>query len=323
MNVANAYTSTSALANLVQGAYDRLVEFQLRAQPLHRELADKKPAQQNMPGSSVTFEIYPDLAPQTTPLTEATDPDAIAIGNPTTVPVTLAEYGAAVARTRLLNLFSFSDVDPAAADIVAFNMLDSVDALVLAVLTGGSNVIREQGGSMSLSGGSNGSITSTDTIQSRDIRAAVAKLRTGKAIPRKGSLYWAAIHPDVSYDLKSEAANGNTNTFTAPHAYSAPGSIWAGEIGEYQGAYFVETPRAFHDATGSAGGNVFYTLFLGQQALAEALAEEFHVVVGPVTDKLMRIRPIGWYGVAGWSVFRQAALYQVRTTSSIATSGAV
>lgn len=316
--MANAYTGTAAFANLVQTAYDRLVEFSLRAQPLHREVADKRPAQQAMPGSSVVFEIYNDLATQTATLTETIDPDAVAIGNPSTITVTLAEYGNAVLRTRLLNLYSFSDVDPAIANIVAFNMVDSIDSIVLSVLTGGTNVIREQGGTMNLSGGANGSITSTDTIRTRDVFAAVAKLRAGKALPRKGSLYWSAIHPEVSYDLRQET-NVSSN-WLVPHQYSAPGSIWAGEIGQYGGAYFVETPRAFNDTTGSGATRVFYTLFAGQQALAEALAEEFHIVVGPVVDKLMRARPLGWYGVAGWSVYRQAALYQVRTTSSIHTT---
>ncbi len=293
--MANAYTGTSAVAALVQTAYDRLVEFQLRAQPLHREVADKRPAQQDKPGSSIVFSLYNDLATATSTLTETVDPDAVAIGNPTTVTVTLAEYGNAVLRTRLLNLFSFSDIDPAIANIVAFNMVDSIDAVVLNVLVGGTNIIRENGGSMVINTGANSSITSTDIIQSRDVRAAVTKLRAGKALPRKGSLYWAAIHPEVSYDLRSES--GSIAGWRAPHVYSAPGSVWAGEIGEYEGAFFVETPRAFNDTTGSASTRVFYTLFAGQQALAEAVSEEFHVVIGPVVDKLMRARPIGWYGV--------------------------
>lgn len=313
--MANAYTGTSAVAALVQTAYDRLVEFQLRAQPLHREVADKRAAQQDKPGSSVVFSLYNDLATATSTLTETVDPDAVAIGNPSTVTVTLAEYGNAVLRTRLLNLFSFSDIDPAIANIVAFNMVDSIDSVVLAVLTAGTNVLREAGGALLINSGANSSITGTDIIQSRDVRTAVAKLRTNKAIPRKGSLYWAAIHPEVSYDLRSEA--GSIAGWRAPHVYSAPGSVWAGEIGEYEGAYFVETPRAFQDTTGSGSTRVFYTLFAGQQALAEAVSEEFHVVVGPVVDKLMRARPIGWYGVAGWSRYREAALFRLCTTSSI------
>ena len=62
---------------------------------------------------------------------------------------------------------------------------------------------------------------------------------------------------------------------------------------------------------------VFNTYFAGQQALAEAVAEEPHVVIGPVVDKLMRHRPLGWYSVMGWAIYRDEALYRVETSSSI------
>lgn len=42
---ADVLTSTTVMANLVQTAYDKLVEFALRSEPLFREVADKKPAQ--------------------------------------------------------------------------------------------------------------------------------------------------------------------------------------------------------------------------------------------------------------------------------------
>jgi hypothetical protein len=63
---------------------------------------------------------------------------------------------------------------------------------------------------------------------------------------------------------------------------------------------------------------VFRTIVCGKQALAEAVAQEPGVVIGPVTDKLMRFRPIGWYGVLGWSRYREEALYRIETGSSIA-----
>ena len=55
-----------------------------------------------------------------------------------------------------------------------------------------------------------------------------------------------------------------------------------------------------------------------KQALAEAVSQEPGVVIGPVTDRLMRFRPIGWYGVLGWSRYREDALYRIETGSSIA-----
>jgi N4-gp56 family major capsid protein len=197
-----AYTDTSALAGLIKTAYDRYVEFALRSQPLIRSVADKRPAQQAMPGSSVVFSIYNDLAPATASLSETTDPDAIALSDVTTVAVTLQEYGNASLVTRKLQLFSLSDVDPAVADIIAYNMADSLDRLAMNTLRLGDNVI--YGGSRT----STATITSSDTITAANIRRAVAKLRSNKAVPREGSLYWTGIHPEVSHDLRAETGVG-------------------------------------------------------------------------------------------------------------------
>jgi N4-gp56 family major capsid protein len=387
-----AYTDSSALAGLIKTAYDRYVEFALRSQPLIRSVADKRPAQQAMPGSSVVFSIYNDLAPATASLSETTDPDAVALSDVTTVSVTLNEYGNASLVTRKLQLFSLSDVDPAVADIIAYNMADSLDRLAMNTLRQGDNVI--YGGSRT----STATITSSDTITAANIRKAVAKLRSNKAVPREGSLYWTGIHPEVSHDLRAETGVGGWNDMHK-YAETGTGNFWAGSIGTYEGAFFVETPRMYRgvdgadqtalattavtvagasggftlgvasssvvatsaeagdkiSGTGIASGAlitslvtagstttitvntahtaavtattvitvtpetpVYRTIIAGKQALAEAVAQEPNVVIGPVTDKLLRFRPIGWYGVLGFSLYRQAALYRIETGSSIA-----
>jgi len=43
-------------------------------------------------------------------------------------------------------------------------------------------------------------------------------------------------------------------------------------------------------------------------------------VIGNVTDKLMRLRPIGWYGVLGFKRYREEALYRIESSSSINAS---
>ena len=386
--MANAYTTTGSSslggtvggAGLVQKAYDRLIEFALRAQPLIRSVSDKTPARQSIPGSSVVLQRYVDLTKVTSTLTEQTDPDAVAMATPTYTTITLAEYGNAVLVTRALELFSLADVDPAVANIIAFNMADSIDDVAQTVLRGGDNVF--YGGTRT----STATITSSDTFTSALARKTTAKLRANKAIPRKGSLYWAGIHPEVAHDLRAETGVGS---WRQPHEYQANDAIWAGEIGTYEGAFYVESPRLYNDAVGAAkttstttttaSGNVgtyvlavtsssgilvsdvvagtnvptgaqvvsisglnvtidlpivtqvtsgasvtfthetrvFNTYFAGQQALAEAVAEEPHVVIGPVVDKLMRHRPLGWYGVLGFARYREEALYRVETSSSI------
>ena len=147
--MANAYSSTGSStlggtagsAGLVQTAYDRLLEFALRSEPLIRSVADKRPAKQSIPGSTVVLQLYADLAAQSTALTEATERDSVAIGTPTSVTVTLAEYGNSVLVTRALELFSLADVDPAIANIIAFNLADSIDAVAMTELRQGTNVI--------------------------------------------------------------------------------------------------------------------------------------------------------------------------------------
>jgi len=387
-----AFTDTSAISGLVQTAYDRYVEFALRSQPMIRAVADKKPVQQAMPGNSVVFSLYNDLSAATSTLTETTDPDAVALSNVDTVSVTLAEYGNAALLTRKLQLFSLSDVDPAVADIIAFNMADSLDVVAQNALRQGTNVI--YGGTRT----STATITASDTVDSADIRKVVAKLRSNKAVPRSGSLYWVGIHPEVSHDLRAESGSIGWRD-THQHTDASLGNLFAGTIGTYEGAFFVENARMFSAKSGAdqtalatttatvagvsaqftigvassaviatraevgdkiaatgiastakisaisttgstttitvdvantaavtAGATVtvtpvtrvFSTLVCGKQALAEAVSQEPGVVIGPVTDRLMRFRPIGWYGVLGWNRYREDALYRIETGSSIA-----
>jgi len=397
--MANAYTSTGSTtlggtvggAGLVQKAYDRLLEFALRSEPLIRSVADKTPAQQSIPGSTVVLQKYQDLTAATSTLTETVDPDAVALSTPNTVTITLNEYGNSVLVTRALELFSLADVDPAIANIIAFNLADSIDQVAMTTLRSGTNVI--YGGSTATS---TATITAAATIDSPDIRRAVAKLRANKAAYRKGSLYWTGIHPEVSHDLRAETGAAG---WRDPHNYSTPENIYAGEIGQYEGAFYVESARLYNAKTGadqsalattavtvagtSAGftfgvasssvialraevgdkisgtgvgtsakitaletsgstttitvdvansaavtvsttitvtpvTRVFSTIVCGKQALAQAVAEEPHTVIGPVVDKLMRFRPMGWYGVLGFAIYRDEALFRIESGSSIA-----
>jgi N4-gp56 family major capsid protein len=326
--MANAFTGTSAMAALVQTAYDRALEFALRAQPLFRTVADKRPVQQAMPGSSVVFEIYQDLAQQITPLNELVDPDAVAAGNPTTVSVTLLEYGNSILVSNKLDLFSFTDVTAGLVNQVAWNLADSVDLVVQNVLAASTQTIRRDPGTGAVTYGFGTTPTqptalntiangANNIFNSDMANFAVTQLRTNKVHPNKGTYYTAYIHPQVSRDLRRETGAGS---WRQPHEFSAAGNIWAGNIGEYEGAVYIETPRAINAQVGAGAGGtqtrVFNTYFTGQQALAEAVAEEFHTIRGPVVDKLTRFQPLGWYGVAGWSLYRPEALILAQTSAT-------
>jgi N4-gp56 family major capsid protein len=237
-------TGVSAISNLVQTAYDQYVRMALRSIPVMRALADVKPVQQAMPGSSVVFSIYSDLAQATSTLTETTDVSSIALGNPSQVTVTLNEYGSAVTTTKKLNLTSFNDVDSALADIIAYNAADSIDNVVGQVLCAGTNAI--YGGSAT----SSATVVPASTMAVANIREAVTELRTNKALPRMGELYAAYVHPRQAADLRAESGTGGFQELTK---YVDRTPFVAGAVGVIEGAYVVETARVLNGLSLAAG----------------------------------------------------------------------
>jgi N4-gp56 family major capsid protein len=237
-------TGVSAISNLVQTAYDQYVRMALRSIPVMRALADVKPVQQAMPGSSVVFSIYSDLAQATSTLTESSDVSSIALGNPSQVSVTLNEYGSAVTTTKKLNLTSFNDVDSALADIIAYNAADSIDNVVGQVLCAGTNAI--YGGTAT----STATVVAASKMEVADIRQAVTELRTAKALPRMGELYAAYVHPRQAADLRAESGTGGFQELTK---YVDRTPFVAGAVGVIEGAYIVETARVLNGLSLPAG----------------------------------------------------------------------
>jgi N4-gp56 family major capsid protein len=282
----------------------------LRSIPVMRSIADVKPVQQAMPGSSVVFSIYSDLAQATSTLTESTDVSSIALGNPNQITVTLNEYGSAVTTTKKLNMTSFNDVDTALADIIAYNAADSIDAVVAAVLTGAGNTNIIYGGSATTTN----TIGTADKMQVTDIRQAVTELRTNKALPRIGELYAAYLHPRQTADLRAETGTGG---FQELSKYVDRTPFVAGAVGVIEGAFVVETPRVpFSANTASPAVNVYRAVIAGREALAEAQGQDISTVVGPQIDALRRYHTIGWYYFGGFNILRTAALYQIQTAAT-------
>lgn len=302
---------TAGAAGLVQKAYDKAIEFALRDEPLVRAVADKRPVSPTNNGNVVVLQKYADLNLVTSALGETTDIDGVTVATPTSVTITMQEFGNATTTTKALKLFSLTDVDPDIVTLIARNQADSIDELAMTTLRQGTNVIYS--GSTATS---TATITAAATLSTANIAKAVAKLRGNKASGMRGQSYWAGIHPDVAHDLMLEAGSAG---WVIPNAYGiSQDRIWSGEVGQYKGAFFVESPRMYKATDGATSAKVYRTILAGKQAIAEAVAEEPHTIIGPVTDKLMRFRPIGWYGVLGFARYREEALYRIESGSSIA-----
>ena len=90
----------------------------------------------------------------------------------------------------------------------------------------------------------------------------------------------------------------------------------AGAVGVLEGAFIVETPRVPSE-TNASSVVVYKAVVAGREALAEALAQDTSVVIGPEIDALRRFRTIGWYLFGGWNRLREAALYRIETATTI------
>lgn len=305
-----------------QQAWEKLAYFALRPELYFRAIADVKPTNQSHVGSSVVFTIQSDIAVQSTSINESVDVTPVSLAD-TQVTVTLAEYGQAVTTTALVRGTSFLPLDPVVANVVGFAAGSSIDTVVRDVVAGGSNVRYATGTGIAPTGRT--TVTPSNTFRAVDARRALADLRGGN-VPTVGGMYVGFIHPDVSYDFRGETGAA---AWRDPHTYSQPGEIWNGEIGAFEGTRWIETPRAkvFADAGSSTTlTDVYATTVHGRQGLAEAYSTGDgngsmpRIAPTPVTDSLRRFTGMGWYLLAGWSVFRQASIRRIESSSSIGTN---
>lgn len=315
-------TTTGTLSNLIQTSYDKLVEFNLRSEPMFRKFADKRPSDVTNPGNTVVFQVHTDLSRVTAPLTQTVSPDAVALNNTNKVSVTVDEWGNVVTQAERLALESLSAIDPAIAELLAYNMRDTLDYQVWSKLTSlatGRYTGTSSADESVLNGQDVSSSTTAPYITSALARKGVAKMRGASVQPRDGGFYTALIHPDVSYDLRSEAVGSGVAVWQQPHTYTEAGvgNLWNGEIGIFDQVRYIETSRA-EAVSGSGTSKVYATVLLGKQALIEAVSYEPKTVASPMTDPLLRFRSAGWKGLLGWNIFRPEARYVIKSKSSIA-----
>ena len=308
-----AMTGTGQVSSST-GAFEQMAYFALRSNPLYEMIADVRSTAQTHNGASVTFDIYNNMTAATPALTEATDVTPVALGD-TTVTVSLSQYGNAVETTAKLRGTSFLNVDADAANVIGYNMVDSLDQVVAAVAAGGTNDILPTGRAATVN------IVAGDTITADQTRTAAAKLRDKSAPGFENGNYVGMIHPNVAFDLRSQTAVTDVIAYQIRQDGQA---VRNGSIGTWGGVEFIENPRA-HIQTGAGAGaiDVYDTVIAGRQALAKAFSrapgfgEQPQIVYGPTTDYLRRFVSVGWYHLCGYGRFREDCLQRVESSSSL------
>jgi N4-gp56 family major capsid protein len=319
--MADAYTGTPSVG-WDQAAWDRLAYFAFRPEVHFDSLCDVQPTRQSMPGKTVAFTQVGDLAIATTALSESVDVDAVAMSDAQVV-LTLAEFGNATITTSFLRAVSFLPVDSIQAEVIGANMGQSLDVIAANTAKSGTNVRYAKGTGTQPT--SRVTVQALSTLTAHDQRVARADLKRANVpqiMSMGGGSYVTIIHPDVLLDLEEESGHSG---WRDAHIYARPDEIYNGEFGKFEGFRYIETTNApmFVDAGSGSTVDVYATLNMGRQALAKAYSTQDgngawpHVVQGPVTDKLRRFVPLGWYWIGAYGVFRQSALRRVESSSSI------
>lgn len=327
--MADAFTNTTTLTQATQ-AYERLAYFQLRSELYFDACASIRPTRQSHPGNSVLFNIYNDLAPAITPLSETVDVDAVAISD-NEVTLALNEYGNAAITSARIRGYSYLIVSSDVANVVGYNAGLSFDCLARNPLVAGTNVRFGNGFA-----GPRASLAGTHLLKASDVRRVVADLSDAN-VQRLGGYYRGFFAAAAELDLREETGAA---AWRDPHTYAQPEQIWNGETGLFEGTAFITTPRltaanlavtqggagGFVDggAVGGASGNfdVFPVVVMGNQALAKTWSNAVsapmpQIILGAVTDKLGRFVPIGWYWLGGFGRFREEALRRIEVTTTL------
>lgn len=310
--MSDSYTQVSSLNSSGNEAFDRMFFYALRTKLYFDPLATVVGVPFHQRGTH-TFNLTADLAAATTPLTETSDPDAVAMSD-SEVQVTLTEYGNAVNVTEKAQGQDIYSVDVRAVNVIARNAALTVDRLARAQLTAGDNV-------QFVGQTAQNAITASDTLSTAEIREGVARLRGDAALEIAGSNYFAGfVHPDTSVDLRNETGvNGWGDVVNEQDAMRR----WRGLVGVYEGVAWVETPEVVISAdAGSSNVDVYDNLIVGDEALAVCFsttvsARSPQAVRGPVVDKLERFRPYGWKWHGGYGRFREECLQRIESASSI------
>jgi N4-gp56 family major capsid protein len=316
--MADAFTTTTTLTNLIEKALNREADWALRELPTFKEMVDKGVGTLTNPGQPAKLTIMNDLALATTPLTENVDPDAVAIPAPTVVTLSPLEFGNATLRTLKMQELTFTNVVPDIAMTVGRNMIDSVDKVYQNVFDTGANILSRQGGLYTTTFAVN-SVIATDVLNADGAARAATLLRGRLAQQRNDGMWSAIIHPNVSYDIKRESgASANTvNSWFYAHANGGDLSpIYRGEVGSFVGIRWVENAKCTK-VTNTVPTSVYTTYVMGREPLVEYIVQQPHIVVGNILDKLKRFYPVGWYSFLNAALYRTESLQLIKTASTL------
>lgn len=305
-----AQTTSSALSAAITFKVQKEVLKNLRAALV---FADSSLAQQGTfnPGfDTLTFVSSPDIAINTTPLTEGTKPTARAL-TIATVTVSTQQYGDLVAITDLAKVKSPIEIVQIGSERLARQAAESIDQIT-------RDVIAASGTSKFLGVGvpaNRAAIAATDLMRSTDLRKLRAAMVKGKVPMPSDGYYKLYVHPNVAYDLRTDTVAGG---WVDAHKYSDPETLEKGEVGRMDGFRIMEVVNG---PTVASTTTVYLSIAVGAIAGWGAgdlqTLSTYHVAPGgDHQDPLAQEELLGWKVAFGVAVLNNSYYFKAETAAT-------
>ena len=257
MAVQTTTNTASPTTYLNKTYYDRTMLEWAKAQLVYAQFGQKRPIPRNS-GKTVEFRRWTLFTPNKTTqaLTEGVTPSSQSLGQ-TKVEATIAQYGAYVEISDLLDLTAYDPVINDSAELLGEQLGIVVDNVTRDAMIADAST-QYAGGRANAN-----AITATDYLTVDEIRKAVRTLKGNKARRFSGNgrsgHFVCIVDPFATYDLQSDSLWQDVSK------YSNAEQIYAGEIGRLFGVVFVETTEGYV-ANNSSSVPVHHSLIFGADA---------------------------------------------------------
>ena len=333
---ATGYTvGGTALSPAIQTIWSKEILFQAMPVLRFEQFAVKKTELGVMPGLTINFMRYNNLATDESTgaeLTEGTrmEPSALSASQ---IQITVKEQGKAVSVTELLLNASFDDVMASSSRLLGRHMAQSMDiqarntlyasgvpfgggAAVAPSVVFGRTAPSTRGPRAPYEYAAAGNSGAPGYMSPATVKDAV-EILANQNIPRLGDTYVCFVHPSQSRALR------DWPEFIEVTKYAAPGNFMLGEIGRLYDVVFIETTQVksglglvdSNPATSTRDAvlsNSFSSIMIGDNAFGQAIALPVELRDGGVID-FGREHGLSWYAIWGFGVITHESRVIINT----------
>lgn len=339
-------TTHSDLSPEMKVFYDKALLREAEAELIHDQFAQKRPIPKGS-GKTIEFRKFSSLPKALTPLTEGVTPDGQSY-KVTAITATIAQYGAYIAVSDMLELTAFDNNMAEITRILGSQAGRTSDTITREVLCAGTNVMFADSTNATPTNDSRDDLGVKDILTVGEIKRA-RRIMKRNNVPTIGSDYVCLIHPDTEYDLM------NDPEWRDASQYAGSTQIFNGEIGKIYGVRFVESTEAkiweagSTQFTGPTGGDihagstpekegaesavtttipVYATIMLGADAFGvtsignggiETIAKQLGS--GGSADPLNQRATMGWKMNKAVRILAQERLLRIEHTATFSSAG--